>query len=55
MTSLLEGKARIWSDEEVATYITGLRMHGRDMDSITEMLAPSKSETQIKGWWNNYR
>lgn len=55
LACFLSIQARIWSDEEVATYITGLRMHGRDMEAITEMLAPSKTETQIRGWWNNYR
>lgn len=46
---------RIWSEDEMATYISGLRRFGKDFIRIMDYLGSGKNENQVKSFWNNYR
>jgi hypothetical protein len=45
----------IWSDEEIGLVISGLKTHGRNFGEIAKGLGGSKSITQVRNWYHNYR
>ncbi len=45
----------IWSDEEIALVVSGLRSYGRNFAEIAKTLGGAKSVTQVRNWYHNYR
>eukprot|EP00040_Diaphanoeca_grandis_P022961 m.124241 g.124241 ORF g.124241 m.124241 type:complete len:555 (-) comp29049_c0_seq2:160-1824(-) len=49
------GGSRMWTPEEIDVYLEVLKIHGRDYERIRKALRGSKTLSQIKSWYGNYR